>query len=238
MSVLVGCGTSGSVLDKLVRELDRFPEYSIILEDMRRDDGFFPDYQHRYRLLWVKPGGTEKDGAALGERVTGWYTVDKKTYDKYRSCLGMTIVAKNKDGRVDRTPQPPGYQYVGDQRFGRWRTDQRGNRFWEWYGKYMFFRTIFGGLGGYGYGPIRYDDWTSYRTTVSRRVPYYGRRTSDGRPAFGTGGVVTRKTHRTFFERQQQRMAARKGSFAQKVKSRMGRSRASGFRSRSGFFGK
>ncbi len=232
-----GCGGKDPALRKLMRRLDRYPEYSIILEDMKVEGAFFKDYYHRYRLVWVESGPGSESKPRMRQRITGWYPVSKKLFDKYRSCLGMTLVAKTKDGRVVTTPQPPGYQYVGDPRYGRWRTDDKGNRFWEWFGQYMFFRTLFGGIGGV-YGPIYYDDWNSYRTTIRRGAPYYGRRYADGTHRFGTQSKRTQKAHPTFFQRQQQRMAAKKSSFAQRVKSRTGRSRVSGFRSRAGGFGK
>ncbi|MFQ5630590.1 MAG: hypothetical protein ACE5I1_17595, partial [bacterium] len=38
-------------LEKLKRDMNRFPEYSIILEDMREDGNFFKDYFHKYKLV-------------------------------------------------------------------------------------------------------------------------------------------------------------------------------------------
>lgn len=232
-----GCG-SGSSLERLRSELDSYPEYSIILEDMDSKGFFFHDYFHRYRMIYPKKSdpASKESAPDFEQKVTDWIKVDEKTYDKYQHALGMVIVAKDKDGVIEEVAQPPGYQYVGDSRFGQWKTDDQGNKFWEWFGKYMLFAQVIDTVGDIFEKShshrISYGHWNDYRNSISRGVPYFGQKDQSGKPQFGTSGTITEKTHPTFFQRQQTRMSERKSSFGNKVKSRMGRSSVSSVRSR------
>ncbi|MEJ5300665.1 MAG: hypothetical protein WHS38_06725 [Thermodesulforhabdaceae bacterium] len=235
--ILVSCGgSSPDPLEKLKRQLDPYPEYSVILVDMREDGFLFTNYYHLYRIIYLDRELKEGE-PILREKVTPWYPVSKALYEKYRPCLGMTILAKEKDGTINDTPQPPAYQFVGDTRFGQWKTDEKGNQIWEWIGKYYVISTIMDILGR-GH-TIRYDDWRDYRTSVGRKKPYFGPRDETGSPTFGTGGKWTEKKYPTFFERQQARMSAKKAGFEQRVSQSMGKTKVSTFTTRttSGSFG-
>jgi len=50
----------------------------------------------------------------------------------------------------------PGSQLVGNPNYGHWRTDSSGSSFWEWYGKYALFSTLF-------HRPVYYNSWASGR---------------------------------------------------------------------------
>lgn len=238
---LWSCGGGGAPLDGLRRQLDRYPEYSVILEDMRSTGLFFHDYFHRYRLLWL--AGTSKENTPVMEqKLTDWVKVDQSLYDQYQDALGMAVLTKGKDGSISKTPQPPGFQFVGDPRFGQWKTDDQGQQVWMWVAGAMVMSELLDEVGDAferRRPRIRYQDWQDYRRETSRGTPYYGRRdASSGRPWFGTKGTVTEKRNPSFFERQQARMAERTATFGQKVESRLGRSRVSSSHSRAGSSGK
>lgn len=225
--VLSSCGSS-SPLDRLQNELKSYPEYSIILQDMRQDGNFFKDYYHKYKIV----RGEEvagSDSLDFREEETRWYRVKDNEYKKYANSLGMVLVSKTRDGKVSENVRPPGYQYVGDSRYGHWRTDSSGNSFWAWYGRYAFFSSMFGMFSG----PVYRRDWNTYRDYDSSGRTYYGRNSQ-----YGTNGAATKRSNPTFFERQKQRQAARQSSFSQKLKQRTTRSNMSGYRSRSGGSGK
>ncbi|RMH75904.1 MAG: hypothetical protein D6681_21955, partial [Calditrichaeota bacterium] len=153
-----------------------------------------------------------------------------REYQNYYPYLGMVLAAKTPDGKVMDTPSPPGYQYVGNPRYGHWRTGPDGTTFWEFYGKYALLRDIFGMFTR----PVYYRDWEMWdRDYRPRRRPFFGQRRQ-----YGTEGSYTRKTHKNFFERRVMREQARKQSFAERVKQRTRRSRMSSLRRRSGGFGK
>ena len=225
--IALSCASS-SPLDQIKRQLTKYPEFSIMLEDMKEEGNFFKDYFHRYKIIYgEKTAGS--DELEYQTTITDWYKVKNKEFEKYANNLGMVLVAKGKDGKIDDVQHPPGYQYVGDSRYGTWRRDERGNSFWEFYGKYAFFSHMFGMFSR----PIYRSDYDTYRDYRSQRRPYYGKNRE-----YGTNGTYTKQTNKNFFERRQQKELARKTRFTERVKQRTRRSRMSGLRRRSGGFGK
>ena len=200
-----GCA-SETPLERLQRELEPFPEYSVILQDMR-PEGFY----HQYRVVVGQPGG-ESGEVVHREQLLAWQKVGRRTYNQYQSFLGMVILSKGPDGAIDQQQHPPGYQQVGDERYGRWRDDGGGRSFWEFYGQYALLSHVIGGFNR----PIYRNDWNGYRDSRSRGQTYYG---PGG--AYGTSGSVTRQTNPDFFRRQQARQAARTQGFGDRVRSRM-----------------
>lgn len=225
-------GTTKNPLDELRRSLEQYPEYSIMLDDMRVQGTFVDRFEHRYRIVWAEPA-RNGNGAAAGDdaelsfhdELLDWQPVPERVYERYQPCLGMTVASKGESPGAG-TCYPAGYRYVGDQRYGRWRDDGRGGSFWAFYGQYAFMQHMFYGLGG---DPIHRRDWRQYRQERQAGRPWYG---TSGQ--WGTGGTMTRKTNPTFFERQRTRQARSRSSFQDRVDRRLGRSRGSGARSRSG----
>ena len=222
-----GC-SSRTPLEKHQRELVRYPEYSIILEDMKEEGNFFTDYYHRYKLTYSEKGGAE-DNPVFNSQITDWYKVDDKEYEKYLNFLGMVILSKSRDGKVTDARYPPGYQNVGDSRYGQWQTDRGGNSFWEFYGKYALMSQVFGMFNR----PVYRNDWDRYRDSRGRGTPYYG-----ANREYGTNGSRTKQTNKNFFDRRVQKEQQRKARFSERAKQRVRRSRMSGMRRRSGGFGK
>ncbi len=223
--VFAGCGAT-KPLEKLQKQLEQYPEYAIILEDMKVEGNVFKDYYHRYKLLYATKEG---DSLAYHTEITDWMLVDEDYFSNYQRYLGMTLVSKTLKDGISTTPEPPVYQYVGDERYGRWRNDNNGNSFWEFYGKYALLQSLLGGWNR----PIYRDEWTEYRDYRSSGRPYFGKSRQ-----WGTDGTATQKTNPTFFERRKMREQAAKQSFSEKLKQRTRRSNMSRSRSRSGGFGK
>ncbi len=239
--VLSGCDEPSNPLDDLQRQLDVYPEFSIILDDMREDGNFFTEYFHRYKLVWAESLPDEAGGElSLQDRTTEWIQVPETVYGRYEPFLGMTLLSKQADDEISSAHFPPGYQYVGDTRYGEWRTDNSGNSFWSFYGKYALMSHLFGALQG----PVYRGDWDGYRDYRRQyRQAGWGRadrRTSSGpirgyfgsNRQYGTRGTVTQRTNPTFFQRQQARQASSRSRFSNKVRDRVSRSRSSGARSR------
>ncbi|NIM16897.1 MAG: hypothetical protein GTO45_33375 [Candidatus Aminicenantes bacterium] len=224
----LSCGRS-SPLDKLKSGLEVYDEYSIILADMKTEGYFSPSYYHSYKIVYAEKK-KESDEYVYRNYTTDWYRVGKREYQKYYGYLGMTLLAKSKDGKVDTTPSPAGYRYVGNPTYGHWRTDSSGNSFWAFYGKYAFFSSIFSHTFN---RPIYRTTYDTYHTTHTAGRPYYGPGNR-----YGTNGTATKQTHANFFQRQKAYAQAKKASFAQRVKNRTYRSSSRGYRSRSGGYGK
>ena len=224
---LGGCGgPSGSPIDKIRADYKNLPTFSVILEDMKSEGTFVDSYYHRYRII-VPPADTDKstDTAKPEPKsfITDWIEVDQKEYQAYQNLLGMTIYSKA-EGKESTTAGPPGYEYVGNPRYGSWHTDSSGSSFWVFYGQYRLFSDLL------GFGRINrsyYDDYRSYNTSGR---PYYGPGNS-----YGTSGKITQQKKPNFYQR---RMAKQKASFGDKVSSRAGRTSSSGLRGRSGGTGK
>ncbi len=212
LPVAAACDT-GTPLERLQAQLEPFPEYSVVLQDM--DEDLF-GYSHRYRVVVGQPraGSDELD---YREAVLDWQRVDSGSYERHRPSLGMVVLSKGADGNVDRDAHPPGYQQVGDERYGQWRQDSGGRSFWEFYGQYALLSHIIGGFGR----PIYRDDWSGYRDARGRGQTYYGPGTTGGGRTYGTNGSTTRQSNPDFFRRQQARQAAQSRSFGQRVSSRM-----------------
>ena len=182
-------------------------EYSVILQDMR-PEGFY----HQYRVVVGHPDA-ESGEVVHRETVLDWLRVGRRTYIRYQSHLGMVILSKGPDGVIDQQQHPPGYQQVGDERYGRWRDD----------GKRAVFLGVLRAVrpAEHAHGrlqPARSTggDWDSYRDSRSRGQTYYG---PGG--AYGTNGTVTRQTNPDFFRRQQARQTASSQSFGDRVRGRM-----------------
>ncbi|MCP3957829.1 MAG: hypothetical protein GY719_08255 [bacterium] len=221
LAVLAGC-TPPDPLARLREQLARYPQYSVILQDMKTSGSFSTDYYHQYRVV---NGQDDQEGdVSFTDDLLDWERVGKKHYQRYEPYLGMVILSKDEDGQVTGAQFPPGYQYVGNERYGRWRTSSSGGSFWEFYGKYALMSHMFGTFSR----PVYRDDWGSYRTTRGQGRPYFGKSRE-----FGTGGSHTKTTNPTFFERQKARQRSSGDRFSNKVRDRTKRSSMSGSRSRS-----
>ncbi len=220
--LLIGPGCSGARPDnpimKLRERLNQEKEYSVILADMKENKGLFSSsYEHRYQII-------------INENVEtdDWKAVPPEVYRRYASFLGMTILSKTEDGTVSESASPPGYQYVGNPKYGHWETDRSGNSFWSFYGKYAMFSHLF----GLGSRNIYRNDWNNYRSYSARGRPYYGPNRE-----YGTNGSITKKTRPNFYRRNQLKQTRSREKFGNKVQRRVGRTKT-GYRSRSGGFGK
>ena len=207
--VVVGCA-AGDALERLEGELAPYPEYSVILADMREEGTFSTDYWHQYRVT-TGERGEGSDGLVYAENIRDWDRVDRRTFARYQPYLGMVILSKGADGNVDNDQHPPGYQYVGNDRYGQWRGDGRGGSFWEFYGRYALMSHMIGGFGR----PIYRNDWNSYRDFRGRGQPYFGS------GAYGTNGTVSRQSNPNFFRRQQTRQRVQSQGFGARVRGRM-----------------
>jgi len=141
----------------------------------------FPKAFHKYLLV------------QNGKRTTtDWVPVDEEDYFDNQADLGMEILSKPygyfEDERT-KEASPPGMAYVGDKRYGEWRTDQgSGRSFWYYYGIYSFLNR---GPGHYYYR----NDWSRWRDGYRNRKPYYGGSTATG-AAYGTYGTSVRTDSR------------------------------------------
>jgi hypothetical protein len=213
--IVSGCGGAPpSPLDEIGKALGDVPTYSVVLDDMKEEGSFSKSYYHKYRVV------TED-----GSRDTDWLVVSKEDYQRYLPFLGMTVYAK-KDGKVSETAGPPGYEYVGDPRYGKWQSDSSGRSFWVFYGQYRLLSDLLSPR------PIYRNDYRTYTGYRSQGRPYYG-----PNKEYGTSGSYTKQKKPNFYSRRMSREATKKASFSNRVNKRVGRTRSS-YRGRGGRAGK
>lgn len=216
LMILQACGGSREPngLRDTIQRFSDMPEYSIILDDMQVDGNFVKKYFHRYRVFYaLKIPGQSEDLQFLDIK-TDLLEVPEDVYRSHEPDLGMVVASKTSDGQTSRTPQPAGYQYVGNPRYGEWRTNRSGESFWSFYGKYALLRDAFDVFDR----PFKRKYYRNYRDNYYRnKTPYYG---SGKVKTYGTAGTRTKAKRPSFYQRAQQRQAQKKSSFSQKVASR------------------
>lgn len=227
---LTSCGEDfqKSPIDNLIRDMSDVPAYSVILHDMNVEGTFFKDYFHQYEIVKITPGNEPE------KNLTGWVEVPEELFRKHIDHMGMELVSKGEDGKVSKTPSPPGYSnFVGNQRYGRWET-RNGQSFWHFYGQYMFLNSMF----NMATFPVRRSYYDTYRRDYYGRRAYYGPTVSGSR-TYGTRGRYTRQAY------SGSSWNRRSSSFKDRVRNSVTRSRSGSrynssrsMRSRSGGFGK
>jgi hypothetical protein len=216
IGLVVACGGAFDPVQQASRDLERYPEYSIIIEDLKVEDGFFPDYFLRLRILTAAGQRVDgRDTLVYEDRVTEWQEVEEEVMARYQYYLGMVVAGKTRDGQrtTARQAHPPGYQYVGNSQYGTW----GGGGFWQFYGQYAFMSHM---MGGFQVGRGDYDDYRRNRETGR---PHFGP-TKGGRQTFGTAGTQTQETRPSFYQRYKQRTAGGRG-LTSRTASRSGGSR-------------
>ena len=201
---LCGCGKPGLPIDSIRNQLRGVPTFSVVLNDMKEEGNFFKSFYHKYDII------TEED-----QMETDWTEVPKDYYRENVPFLGMTIWVK-KDGKEGGGAGPPGYEYVGDSKYGRWERHSSGQSFWVFYGQYRLLSDLLGG------GPIFRRNYDTYRDYRSKKRPYFG-----ANREYGTNGSFTKRQKPDFYSRAMSNKLVRESSFSNRVKQRVGRTRTS-----------
>ncbi len=220
LALTTGCGRATDPVQRAARDLERYPEYTLIIEDLKVEDGFFPDYFLRMQIKTAARQRPEsgQDTLVYKTQMTEWQEVSEGVFARYQNYLGMVVASKTLDGKRSgpRNAYPAGYQYVGNSQYGSW----GGGGFWQFYGQYAFMSAM---LGGHRIGRNDYD---GYRRDRERGRPHYGP-VKNGRQTFGTAGTQTQKTRPGFYQRHRQRSAGGGRGFASNRSSSGGWGRGS-----------
>jgi hypothetical protein len=125
-----------------------------------------------------------------------WTSVPEASFHAVEKDIGMAIAHKDAghfDSEAQTVPQPPGYSYiaapeVGSNQYGRWTNDSYGHSVWTWLPEYLILREL---LWNHSYQPVVMGDYSAYRMAQQRGTSYYGQRTPEAPPKFGTHGTFT-----------------------------------------------
>jgi hypothetical protein len=145
---------------------------------------------------------------------TDWQLVDEDLFYDNLDNIGMAIYSKplgkyNKEAVEEAAP--PGMNAVGNPKYGTWKKDSEGNKFWEFYGKWMFFSHI---MGGFGYNrPYYYNSWYDYDRNYRGSRSYYG---SNGSRNYGTRSNSLRNSSSYKSSNYGRRIASSNSSFSSK----------------------
>ena len=181
-----------SPVDDIIKTLDDTTDYSILLYDMDADDDF-KKFKHKYRIIAVHDSFPGQDSSqVVTTDTTDWKVVTEDFFVDNAEYMGMELASKN-HGKVIRpkVPSPAGYSnHVGNTRYGSWRTNDSGNSYWAFYGRYMMFSSMLH-MATY---PIYRSGYGAYRSSYSAGRPYYGTSTTGGGRMYGSGGSYTSAT--------------------------------------------
>lgn len=225
---LAGCSSDKayvqSPVDKLIKGLDNKQNFTLVLYDMDMEEHTFSDdiYKHKYKVVTMEKAAGDSVYTPKSH-ITDWYDVDQPFFDQHVNDMGMEIASKT-NGVVKKQVAPAGYsQYVGNSEYGQWKTDNSGNSFWEFYGKYAMMRSLFGMTF---YQPVYRSYYTDYSRYRSSGRPYYGSSSSTGTSRYGTFSKAATTSSvsksRTFSSKM-----ASNSSFKNKVGSSVSRSSSS-----------
>lgn len=139
------------------------------------------DYFHKYLV--------EENGETT---ETDWVKVKPSFYEQHYQDLGMAILSKPfGEFEPDANASPPGMAFVGNPRYGEWQTDDNGDQFWSWYGRYAFFSNLFFFPPTFYY----YNSWYGWHRNYRYKKPYYGKSKTGG-TIYGTFGSRVKKSPR------------------------------------------
>ena len=85
--VVAACNTE-TPLERLERQLDQYPEYSVTLQDMRQDG-----YYHQYGVVIGEPQAGSED-LVYRDSIRDWQQVVRRTYIRYHPHLGIVLLSK------------------------------------------------------------------------------------------------------------------------------------------------
>ena len=212
---------ASSEIQTLRSELDRYPEYSVVLAGLKNEmapegpgGNTVPVYAHQYRLVWLD--ADKKPGA----RTTEWSRIPKDQYDREQRISGQAVVRKLANGQIDTIPTPPALAYVGNPQYGSWERDNQGQNYWApaaTYMQYMLMAQVIDEIGDARRrnGRVYRSEYDQYRTNPTA----YRTRYSDSYRTAYTKTYGAKGAPATFNDRVRSTTASGNASFNDRVKS-------------------
>jgi hypothetical protein len=171
---------------------------SVILTDIHSTGFIIKTYYHKYKVVYGFQSYEE-----IIVRTSGTFS------KKHLNHIGLSILRRYKDDKIDDTPLPPGSLFIGDRNFGSWKKNRNGDKVWSFYRVYRLLPTYLG--------------WGSFRPTYK----FYQEvlvRTNNNKvflgfnDEFGTVGELTKQYFPQYFTRNQDKKIDFKGFFQDYLK--------------------
>jgi hypothetical protein len=165
--LIVSCGGSSIPSDPLKemrRDFNSKEAYTVLLQDMNLKDG---QYSHKYCVF-------DFTGSTVTVSHSDWTEVDDYFFSLHEDNLGMEVLSKNLDGKINNLVAPPGFTNVIDNdEYGSWELKDTV-ACWTFNKKYTDLETDLG-LKGL---TIPKSEFVNYKQTFLNNKPYYGPKTS------------------------------------------------------------
>jgi hypothetical protein len=162
--------TNSFEIEKVV---DKYP-VTAILTDIQSKGVFFKSHYLRFRIVYGFSGHKEVI-----------IRTNKDFADQNRQYVGMSIFRINSDGESSSVAQPPGFVFVGNTQFGKWKY-RNGRSQWAFYRFYRHFPNL---LGWSEFRPSK-KFYREYQNAVANKAVFFGLKKE-----FGTEGSITQKNY-------------------------------------------
>jgi hypothetical protein len=144
------------------------PDLSSLIDALAQDatttGPMYSSLENRLFVATTKKSDFSSTKERVGELQAIAYAAQPSVYNAALTDVVNTLASMS-DGRLPKVTggspnSVPGQKLVGNPTYGHWQTDNNGNSFWEWYGKYAMFNSVMNTVFGPRY---YYDDWARSR---------------------------------------------------------------------------
>lgn len=162
-------------------KLIKTPNSTVILVDTHTTGFLIKTYYQKYRV------------------ISGFDSVEELIVRTNRDFakrnipnIGLSLYRKTED-KEEFVPLPPGSLYLGNQEYGEWKPNKRGEIRWRFNKSFKNFPKYL------GWGRFRpdMDFYQLLRASVSQHKPFYGPNNE-----FGLNGEITRENFPHFFKQE------------------------------------
>lgn len=157
------------------------PETSVILVDTHATGFLIKTYYQKYRVI---------SGHDTVEELI--VRTSKEFARKNLPNIGLSLYRRMIENE-EFLPLPPGSIFIGDHKYGSWKTNKKGVTYWSFNKAYKNFPRY---LGWGSFRPTE-EFYRALRSKISLNEPFYG---LEGE--FGLNGRVTRENFPQFFKEE------------------------------------
>lgn len=179
---LMACGGTAippNPVNDMKKEFASKYAYTIILYDMDLDKG---QYKHRYKVFDIAEDNSVK------MEITDWKDVDDDFFALHEANLGMEVLSKYPDGRLNNLATAPGFtHFVGNTTYGKWNEPETyvlppEQVYWEFSSDYPDLMNHLE-LQSVKVSKKEYDDFV---LTYQYNRPFYGQKYHEDSTKYGT----------------------------------------------------